>query len=181
MSTTSLLDRIEKVGRVVLWFAIASACVVLPIEYVLHKNALKREETKAEAELQTAVKRAEAKADELEKRNKSRRLTLASMGPYISGIHYSTAQGDLWFTNVSHRTGIVCVYGEAQDPETQKTSESIAACHEVGAYAAVHMSLMFAGGDLSSACPKSNCRVKLKEAAEVKEEKDEKAPAAAPP
>lgn len=170
MNTTPWLDRLEKAGRLVLWLSIASACLIVPITYMGLKKAEKREETKTEAELQAAIKKAEARAEELEKLHKPRRLTLASMGGYLSGLSYSTAQGNLWFTNVSPRTGVLCIYGEAKDPDTQKTSESIPACHEVGAYAQVHLTLMFAGGDLSAACPKSNCRVTFKEAHEAASE-----------
>lgn len=164
----SWLDRIETTARVLLWLAIASACVIVPIAYISQKRA----ETKAEADLQEAVKKAEAKVDELAKEketNKPHRLALASIGTYMSSIDYSTAQGNLWFSNVSAHGGIICVVAVAQDPEVAiRTSTSLPACHEVGAYAsAVHVPLMFAGGDLSAACPKSNCRLTFKEATET--------------
>lgn len=170
MDTVSWSDRIEQTARVLLWLAIASACVIVPVAYVNEKRA----ESKVEADLQAAAKQAVAKADQLEKTkekeeadNKPHRLTLASMGPYMSGINYSSAQGNLWFTNVSPRTGVLCVVGLAADPEVSvKTSESLPACQEVGAYAAVHVSLTFANGDLNGACPKSNCRLTFKEAPE---------------
>jgi hypothetical protein len=50
-----------------------------------------------------------------------------------------------------------------------KTSESIAACGEVGEYKTVHLPVQFAFGDLSAACPKSNCKLTFKEAPESKE------------
>lgn len=136
VSPKSWLDHVEKAARVVLWLSIASACVIAPIQYISFRNAEKRAATKAEAELQELVKKGEARVEEREKRTKSRRLTLASMGAYISGLSYSAAQGNLWVTNVSPRTGVLCVYGVAQDPEGSKTSESLPVCHEVGAYAA---------------------------------------------
>ena len=172
MDKPSWIDRIEKTARLILWLAIASACVIVPIAYVNQKRA----ETKAEVNLQESVKRAEAKVEELEKKNKSHRLPFASMGAYLSSFNYSAAQGSMWFTNVSARAGTVCVIGTAQDAsvnpdfERSKISESIPACQEVAAYAsAVHMSLMFAGGDLNAACPKSNCRLTLKDAPEARE------------
>jgi len=167
MEATSRLDRTEKVVRILLWMSIASACVIVPIEYIGQKRAA----TKAEAELQEAVKKAEAKAEDLEKHlhdAKSHRVTLASMGPYLASINYSTAQGNLWFTNVSPHAGVMCIVGLVKDPDAPgKPSESIPACQEVGAYAsAVHVPLMFGGGDLVGACPKSNCRLTFREAAE---------------
>jgi|HubBroStandDraft_4_1064222.scaffolds.fasta_scaffold741212_2 hypothetical protein len=167
MDQTSWLDRFEKSGRLVLWLSIASACVIVPIAYVSQKRA----ETKAEAELQAAVKKAEAKVEELEKGNKPGRVAFASIGAYMSSISYDKAQGNLWFTNVSPRGGTLCVVGVAQDPELSvKTSQSLPACQEVGAYAsAVHVPLMFAGGDLGTACPKSNCRLTFKDAPDTHE------------
>lgn len=162
------IDRIEKVGRVVLWLAIASAFVIVPVSYISQKRA----ETKTEAELHEAVKNAEARAEALEKEKdkKPNRLTLASMGAYVYGINYSLAQGNLTFTNVSPRTGVLCVIGEAQEPDlSMKTSQSIPACAEVGEYKTVHLPVQFAGGDLTAACPKANCKVTFKEAPESKE------------
>jgi len=160
------IDRIEKLGRLVLWLALAAAVVIVPIEYVNHKH----EESKAEAELKEAVKKAEAKADELEKaKAPSPRITLASMGTVLSGISYSKATGSVLFTNVSSRTGVLCIVAVAQNPETKETSESIPACQEVGAYAsAVHVSAEFASGELANTCPRANCLLTFKEAPEAK-------------
>jgi len=93
------------------------------------------------------------------------------MGNWFSAINYTAAEGTLWFTNVSPRSGTVCVIGLAQDPEVSvKTSVSMPACVEVHAYASgVHMPLMFAGSDLTAACPKSNCRLTFKEAPDAKD------------
>ncbi|MGO9837359.1 MAG: hypothetical protein ACLP1X_24455 [Polyangiaceae bacterium] len=166
MEDISWLDRIEKTGRLVLWLSIASACVIVPIAYVGQKRA----ETKAEAELQAAVKKAEAKVEELEKGNKPGRVTFASVGSYMSAINYDKAQGSLWFSNVSPRGGILCVVGLAQEPEGVRSAVSLAACQEVGAYAsAVHVPLMFAGGDLAAACPRSKCSLSFKDAPDTHE------------
>jgi hypothetical protein len=159
-----MIDRIEKIGRFILWLSIASAWVILPIAYFGQKRA----ETKAEAELQDAVKKAETKVEELEKGSKPKRIALASIGPYLAGLNYSTAQGNLWLSNVSAHGGIICVVAMAQDPDVSiKIAESLPACQEVASYAsAVHISLMFGGGDLATACPKSNCRITFKEVVE---------------
>jgi hypothetical protein len=165
MDQVPWFDRIEKTGRVILWLSIASACVIVPIAYTNQKRA----ETRAEADLQASVKRSEAKVEELENASKPHRLTLASMGTYLSALNYTTSQGSLWFTNVSARAGTVCVVGTTQDAElTIKTAESLAACQDVAAYASgVHMTMMFAGGDLNAACPKTNCRLTIKDAPEA--------------
>jgi hypothetical protein len=166
-----MIDRIEKIARLVLWLALSSAVVILPIAYISHKA----EETKAEvalAEVKDAVKKAEAKAEELEKekKNKSNRITLASMGTFLSWISYAKAEGNLVFTNVSARAGVICVVGMAQNVETNEKAESIPACQEVGPYAStVHVPLAFAGGDITGTCPKSNCKLTFREAPEAKQ------------
>ncbi len=99
------IDRAEKFGRVVLWLSLAAACVIVPIEYVGAKRAEARAVTKAEADLQDALRKAEARADGLHKELHHERLTISSMGGYLSEISYASAQGNLWFTNVSGRTG----------------------------------------------------------------------------
>jgi hypothetical protein len=164
-----LIDRIEKIARLLLWLALSSAVVILPIAYIGHKA----EETKAEvalAEQKGAVKKAEEKLEEIDKakKNKSNRIALASVGTFLSGISYTKADGSLMFTNVSARTGVMCIVGIAQNPETNEKAESIPACVEVTPYAsAVHTTVEFAGNDLTNACPKSNCRLTFREATEV--------------
>jgi uncharacterized membrane protein len=159
------IDRVEKIGRLMLWLALAAAVVILPIEYVNHK----REATKEEQELKDEAKKAEERADALEKaKAENPRITLASLGGFLSGINYTKAEGGLFFTNVSQRTGVLCVVGVAQDPATKETAESIAGCEAVTPYASAHLSVDFAGGDLSNTCPKSNCLVTFKEAQESK-------------
>jgi hypothetical protein len=166
-----MIDRIEKIARLVLWLALSSAVVILPIAYISHKA----EETKAEvalAEQKDALKKAEEKLDEIDKakKNKSNRITLASVGTFLSWISYAKAEGNLVFTNVSARTGVMCVVGIAQNTETNEKAESIPACQEVGPYSStVHMPLAFAGGDIAGTCPKSNCKLTFREAPEAKE------------
>jgi hypothetical protein len=167
MQSISWVDGIEKGARVLLWLSIASVCVLVPIGYI----GQKRTETEAEIAMREALKNAEAKVEGIEKANAPHRLSLASMGTWFSAINYTTAEGSLWFTNVSPRAGTLCVVGMAQDPElSMKTATSLPACLEVRAYASgVHVSFMFAGSDLTTACPKSNCRLTFKEAPEGKE------------
>lgn len=166
-STRSLLERIEPGARILLWLAIASACVIIPIEYV---NA-KRDASKAEADAEEQAKKAEARIDELEKAAKPKRLTLASMGSQMSVIIYSRAQGALWFTNVSDREGPLCVVAHAQDPDVSvKTAATNPECAAVKPYSSVHLELQFAGADLSAACPKQNCTLTFTEAPEGHDE-----------
>jgi hypothetical protein len=159
------IDRIEKLGRLMLWLALAAAVVILPIEYVNSK----REATKAEQDLKDEAKKADERADALEKaKAESPRIALASLGTFLTGINYSKAEGGLYFTNVSPRAGVLCVVGVAQDPGTKETATSIAGCQAVTPYASAHLSVEFAGGDLTNTCPKSNCLLTFKEATEAK-------------
>jgi hypothetical protein len=162
------IERFERIGRLVLWLSLASVCVIIPIEYVRqHKIEVQRDEAVRVAESET--KKAEEKLAEQLKASadKSSRLSIGGMGEYLSVLGAANAQ--LWFTNVSPRVGVVCVYGVATNPATRKTVESIAACQEILPYAsAVHMVLMFPGGDLSEACPNASCVLSVKDAPESK-------------
>jgi len=160
------IEKIERGARVLLWLALAAAVVIVPVEYVSHK----RDETRAEEDLRDAVKKAEAKADDLEKAKTTKpRIALASLGTFLSGINYTKAQGNLFFTNVSMRSGVLCVIGVAQNPESKETAESLAACQELTPYAsAVHVAAEFGASDLTNTCPKSNCLLTFREAPEAK-------------
>jgi hypothetical protein len=154
---------------VVLWLSIASACVIAPIEYVhLHKT---------EAELREAARKADEELKAAEKAEKAahepHRLSFASMGTFMSGLVPAAGvdQGKLWFTNVSPRTGAVCVYGVATNHTTGRSSSSIPSCASVAAYGSeVRLSLMFAGGELLDVCPKlGDCDMAIHDAPEAKE------------
>lgn len=161
------LDRIEKVGRLVLWLAISSACVIAPIVYI---RALA-----AEADAKDAAKKAEAEdakkkaADELEAKScKTRRLSLSNMGEYLKGL--AGAQGQITFTNVSPRGGVLCVYGEAKNRTTLMSTTSIPSCKEVGPYdSTVTVDMMFAGHDVSAICSNAACDFEVKDAPEATE------------
>jgi len=164
------IERVEKIGRLVLWLSLASVCVLIPIEYVrqhkvdtLHDEAVRAAESDA--------KKAEEKLAELVKAEaeKTARLPIATMGEYLTALNTANATAQVWFTNVSTRTGVVCVHGLATNPTTHKSVESLPACQAVTPYAsAVHVVLMFPGGDLSDVCPNSSCVLSVKEAHEPK-------------
>ena len=63
---------------------------------------------------------------------------------------------------------MICVVGVAENPATQRTSTSLAACHDVPAYgSAIRVALLFAGADLAQVCPtQGTCRLKIKDAVE---------------
>jgi hypothetical protein len=148
-----MIDRLEKVGRLILWLVISAVLVigfaVVPLQLVRLSSA--------EASLREDLEQARAKLDEtLEEMEqpKSTRLPLASMGPYISGLNHRDAAGKVWFTNVSPRSGVVCLQGVATNDETGERSTSLSSCSQVDPYASVSMQVMFAGGDLQSVCPR---------------------------
>jgi hypothetical protein len=166
------VDRIEKVGRGVLWLAMASACILAPVEYVrLHT---------AEAEAKEAARKAEAQAkadaEKAEKEEKAahepHRLSLASMGSVIRGLALTAAgeQGSVWVTNVSPRHGFLCVVETVTNRATKKTTSSIPSCTSIAAYSTVHVSLMFASTEFADVCPKlADCDVSVDDAPEGKD------------
>jgi hypothetical protein len=151
-------DRVEKVARSALWLAIASACVIVPVAYVKHRRAeadLREELRGATERLAEAAKEKPPKAVPV--------LRVASMGRTISGL--SKTEGHVVFTNASPRAGVLCLVGVATNPTTQATVTSLAACHEVGAYAsAVHMTVLFPGREIEETCAKAPCTLAFNDA-----------------
>lgn len=154
-------DHVEKIGRGVLWFSIASACLIVPIAYLRQRTS--------EAE----SKEAADKAERAEKAgHEPSRLSLASMGHHMTSFVPTAVgeQGTLWFTNASPRTGFLCVEGVVTNTGTHRTTTSLATCANIAAYATVHLSMMFAGGEMPSICPKdSTCEMALHDAPQVKD------------
>lgn len=159
------IDRIEKVGRLLLWLTLASAVVLVPITYIkqaqVAEAARKEEQAFARKASEAAAKAAEDK--------KPVRLTLASMGAIIRSLDTSRAKGAVWFSNVSARAGFVCVMGVMTNQTTKASTESLPACKSVDAYAStVDIPLMFANGDVDATCRGGTCELSLKEAPESK-------------
>lgn len=151
-------DRVEKVARSALWLAIASACVIVPVAYVKHRRA--------EAELREELRGAAERLAEASKEKPPKAapvLKLASMGRTISAL--AKTEGHVVFTNASPRAGALCLVGVATNPTTQATVTSLAACHEVGAYAsAVHMTVLFSSHEIEETCAKAPCTLTFKDA-----------------
>ncbi len=158
------IDRFEKLGRLLLWLTLSTVLVALPVAFT--------KQHRGEQELRESLQKAEAKLADALAPKKPPRLALVSMGSLLSSLSQSTATGHLWFTNVSPRAGVVCVQGVAGNRAIQMISTSLPACQEVGAYAsAVHMTVMFAGGDLAAACGKAECDLTFREAPTTEAEK----------
>jgi hypothetical protein len=162
-----VIDRLEKVGRLVLWLVISAVLVigfaVVPLQLVRLSSA--------EAELRDDLRAANAKlADALEEQREAQgiRLPLEGMGSYISGMNHREAVGKMWFTNVSPRSGVVCIKGIATNDETGESTTSIASCSQVAPYATVTMQTMFAGGALERVCPRgAGCSFSVSEVDDV--------------
>lgn len=156
------IDRIEKAGRLVLWLTLASAVVLVPVIYI------KQSQSAEEARKEELAKAKEEQVKAKEEAEKSDRLSVASLGMIITSLNESTAIGRVWFSNVSPRSGIVCLVGTATNPSTNMTSNSLGACQHIPAYASnVEMQVKFAGGDLSALCKGVSCSLSLKEMADV--------------
>ncbi|MFW6050160.1 MAG: hypothetical protein ACODAU_03230 [Myxococcota bacterium] len=153
------IDRFEKLGRLILWVVISGVLVVgfavVPLQMVAHAAA----ESELREELEDAKERLEEARDP-----DSERLPLEGMGTYISGLDHRNATGMVWFTNVSPRSGVVCVEGTATNDESGESTTSLASCSQVEPYQTVEMKLMFAGGPLDRVCPKrSGCTFSISE------------------
>lgn len=152
-----MIDRLEKLGRLVLWLTLASAVVLVPIIYI-------RQRTEEAARAELAAQNEQRRALEAKEAEKSVRLSLASMGDVIHRLSTATATGHIAFSNVSPRSGVVCIAGVATNPDTNAKTESLASCKRVGAYDTnVDMQVSFAGGDLSAVCKGVTCAFTFRE------------------
>ncbi len=157
----TMIDKIEKVGRFVLWVTMAACFALVPLGVYRYRVAA---EASAERERQEAREQAETAARL--KAERPPRMTLAGMGPLLTAFEPRRAQGHVWFTNVSSKSGPLCIRGTATNPATGQRSQSIPACIEVGPWAStVHLVLMFADGDVANVCGKGTCDLTLAEAA----------------
>jgi hypothetical protein len=154
-----MIDRLEKAGRTVLWFAIAIGVLAYLGETLARDRAIAK--AAEEAKAQIAKERAELAKEKLSK--KATRLALASMGTVFQGLEGSL--GHVWFTNASEREGVVCARGTASNGH--QSIESLVACGHVDAYESnVKLNLMFAGSDMKELCLNSPCSLDVKDAAE---------------
>ena len=150
----SWIDRLEKLGRLLLWLAIASVFVIAPLGYAKHDRA--------EGDLRAALQRAETKLAEATKPGPVERLLLTSMPNYVYGLNQATGVGHVTFTNPSRRAGVLCAYARLKNPATSKGISSIPACQQVAAYASLlDVKLLFAGGDVEAICGRTKCEMEL--------------------
>jgi len=152
----SWIDRLEKLGRFFLWLSIVAVLIGVPVSYA--------SQHRAEAQLKEALVKAEAQLAEAIKPKAPERLLLKSMGDALTGLNRRDATGEVWFTNASPRSGVVCISGIAMNPDTKASTMSLPACQEVHAYSsAVHMTVMFAGRSLEEVCGKDRCDLHISE------------------
>jgi hypothetical protein len=153
------IEKLERIGRLILWLAIASLCVTIPVRMHLQAREASRlaEETKAEL----AREKADAAKRAAEEALKPQRLSLDSMGSAFSVLDGST--GHLWFSNASARDGVLCIVGIAS--KNGASTKSLTTCKKVEPYETnIKLSVMFAGGDLRAICPDSSCKFQVEDA-----------------
>ncbi len=90
------------------------------------------------------------------------------MGEFLSSLNAN--QGQVVFTNVSPRSGMLCVHGEAKNRTTLMSTTSLASCKEIGPYdSAVTVDMLFAGHDISTICSNASCDLQVRDAPEATE------------
>jgi hypothetical protein len=147
-------ENIERLGRFVLWISLAAVCVIVPIEYMKHQaRSFESDQKRAQAE------------QEAEQSKAPRRLLYTSMGQSLVGVR--DGEGYLTFTNVSPRTGVVCVTGTVKNAKTGHRSTSLAACEPVQPYQSeVRLKVSFAGRVYREMCPSNDCEIDFDDALE---------------
>jgi hypothetical protein len=133
------IERAEKVGRLVLWLVLSVTIVLVSLG-------------KFES-LQKSVS------------DKTLRIPFESFGNGLTSLNVENATGQLWFTNLSPRSGQVCVVGEAANAATHAVTLSLPACAEVAPYAsAVHVTLLFPAHQLADDCKTGGCNFRVRDA-----------------
>lgn len=149
------IDGVEKLGRLVLWLALSSVCVLIPFGAIeQHRDEEKRRKLAQAQEEKVAAALETAKTDLV-----PARLSFKSMGPSMRALSTAKAEGRLWFTNISSRSGVVCVQGIATNTKTSGTAKSLPSCEKVDQYTTVNMTVMFADGQLHELCKDNNCEI----------------------
>jgi len=165
---TPIVDRIEKGARAALWLTLAFTFLGVPVSYWRSQRgeaAFREERDRAEAKFRDEL----AKERALHAPQPTAVLPIASFGSALSVLNHAKAEGHTWFSNVSARSGVVCLEGVATNPTTQRSTTSLASCASVAAYASdVHVGFMFGGRNLEEICPKATCDFSVKDASESK-------------
>lgn len=157
-----LVDRLEKVGRFVLWLSISSVFVTVPLVYARQEETVRRAAAAAQAAEQKLADVVAKAAEDA----KPARLELKTMGRVFRALAQS--EGLVAFTNVSGRAGFVCVEGIATNRDTQDASVSLASCAKVEPYQShVQMKLMFARSELAQACKGDACDLTIRDVPDV--------------
>ena len=159
------MDRFEKGARGLLWLALTCVCVLVPVGYLRQAAAEAAAPDPRIAELQAKLGAAlDAAAAKEPMRFRG------SSGISLSGIDHDKRTGEVWFTNVSARSGFSCLQGIATNQETAKTAVSMPACVAVAPYSSVQVSMQFAGRELADVCPQpAKCTFRFEQAQEVAE------------
>ncbi len=156
-----MLDGVEKIVRCVLWLAIASVCVLVPISY------LRMQAT--ETEVKETLRKAKADAEQEVEAAKTRRISFASLGAALTWVDVEHVEGHVELTNVSPREGMLCVYGIARNRGTGASTVSIPSCHAVGPYASNERVVVSFAHDVADLC-KAGCEFEIRDAPEAKDQ-----------
>ncbi len=157
----NLIDRLEKVGRLVLWLCLSACLVLVPVGlYAQEKQtALAADRAHADAERL----RLDAERDAATKQKESERglVSIHALGGVLQGL--DGHMGAVWFSNISPTPGVVCVRATMTNAKTGQVERSLPGCLEVAPYASNAMlKLMFAGGSLDEACPQAGaCKLTI--------------------
>ena len=144
----NLVDRLEKLGRLILWLSLAVFAVMVPIAL----RAQERQTAMVAERVHADAERVRLDAEK-EKAASLARLPIESMGAAFSGLDGRSAS--VWFSNVSTRAGFVCLHAKATNPNTKAVVTSLPTCQEIHPYASnVNVKMMFAGGDFDPVCGK---------------------------
>ena len=163
-----LIEKMERMGRLVLCLAVASACVVVPLAYTKDRREKAAREDRSKQEEVVARQREKQNEERSkqaeEEKKRALRLPWTKMGPHLYGLDVAKAEAGVTFTNLSPKQGFVCLSATATNPNTKAQASSLPACQAVSPYSTASLRIPFARGDMTSTCPETvKCSMQLKE------------------
>jgi len=157
----NFINGLEKLGRFALWMTISATLIVIPLGVNKSVQESARREQLARSEEQ---KQAAALAKEKEEEARPKRIKLDDVNPYLLSLNTSTAMGNVYFSNVSPRSGVICLSGTAGDASTGNHTESLPSCLELKAYESnIHMTVVFADSEIKKICPTNKCTLRVED------------------
>lgn len=143
-----LIDKLERGGRLILWLTLSTAVVLGIVGAKVWSEEVKSVQVELTAAKEDLRKALEPKEPQ--------RLPASGIGAFHAYLLVHTATGVGLFTNVSPRSGFICLQGRARHPDGKQEVLSLPACAAVNPYSSFKVEASFIGRDLDAMCGDKN-------------------------